>query len=241
MANRRAGSSWCDPEVVRHFLDEGRGSIPQGDEQVLMMLRLAQHFVPEPARVIDLGCGDGFLARAVLSAFPTAYAVMIDHSPPMLDRARKSMHPFSGRYDIRHGDLTESLAGLVCDGPFDLIVSSYAIHHLPTPRKRALYEEVFGLLAFGGMFINVEHVAPPSTELEALFGEAYIDQLVAGTGRERAVVESEYHSRADEADNILDPVEIQVGWLREIGFGHADCYFKWLELAVFGGVKPVRP
>jgi tRNA (cmo5U34)-methyltransferase len=30
-----------------------------------------------------------------------------------------------------------------------------------------------------------------------------------------------------------------VGWLREIGFQQADCYFKWLELAVFGGQKPV--
>ena len=33
-------------------------------------------------------------------------------------------------------------------------------------------------------------------------------------------------------------METQVGWLREIGFEHADCYMKWLELAVFGGVKP---
>ena len=37
---------------------------------------------------------------------------------------------------------------------------------------------------------------------------------------------------------LLDPVEAQVGWLREIGFEQADCYLKWWELAVFGGVKP---
>ncbi len=46
---------------------------------------------------------------------------------------------------------------------------------------------------------------------------------------------------ADKADNILAPAEEQVGWLREIGFLHADCYFKWLELAVFGGVKAGGP
>ena len=58
------------------------------------------------------------------------------------------------------------------------------------------------------------------------------------TGRDRAEVGREYHGRPDKADNILDPVEAQVGWLREIGFEQADCYFKWLELAVFGGVRP---
>ena len=35
--------------------------------------------------------------------------------------------------------------------------------------------------------------------------------------------------------------EAQVGWLREIGYDQADCYFKWLELAVFGGVRPGDP
>jgi hypothetical protein len=38
------------------------------------------------------------------------------------------------------------------------------------------------------------------------------------TGRDRAEVAREYHGRPDRADNILDPVEAQVGWLREIGF-----------------------
>jgi hypothetical protein len=29
-----------------------------------------------------------------------------------------------------------------------------------------------------------------------------------------------------------------VAWLREIGFAQVDCFWKWRELAVFGGVKP---
>jgi hypothetical protein len=34
-------------------------------------------------------------------------------------------------------------------------------------------------------------------------------------------------------------VEAQIGCLREIGFQQADVYFKWLELAAFGGRKPL--
>jgi SAM-dependent methyltransferase len=154
-----AGSSWKDAEVARRFLDERRRAIPLGDEQVAVLLRLARHFVPQPARVADLGCGDGFLARVVLSEFPTSHALLIDHSEPMLRRAHESMRPFSGRYEIRHGDLSESPPDLIGDGPFDLIVSGYAIHHLPTTRKRSLYREVFDSLRPGGLFVNVEHVA----------------------------------------------------------------------------------
>ena len=41
----------------------------------------------------------------------------------------------------------------------------------------------------------------------------------------------------EPSDNILESVETQMEWLREIGFDHVNCWFKWLELAVFGGVK----
>ena len=84
-----AGSSWKDAEVARQYLDERRRAIPLGEEQVAMLLRLARRFVPQAARVADLGCGDGFLARAVLSEFPAAHATLIDHSEPMLRRATR--------------------------------------------------------------------------------------------------------------------------------------------------------
>jgi SAM-dependent methyltransferase len=232
-----AGSTWKDAEVARRFLDERRRAIPLGDEQVAMLLRLARRFTPQAARVADLGCGDGFLARAVLSGFPAVHALLIDQSEPMLRRAEEAMRPFAGSCEIRHGDLSGPLPPQLGDGPFDLIVSGYAIHHLPTARKRSLYGEVFGLLAPGGLFVNVEHVASATPELEAVHDDAYIDHIAAVTGRERAEVEREYHGRPDKADNLLDPVEAQVGWLREIGYDQADCYFKWLELAVFGGVR----
>jgi SAM-dependent methyltransferase len=160
----------------------------------------------------------------------------------MLGRAGEAMRPFSGRCEIRHGDLSDPLPPQVGVGPFDLIVSGLAIHHLPTARKRSLYGEIFDLLAPGGLFVNVEHVASATPELEAVHDGAYIDHIAAVTGRDRAEVEREYHARPDKADNLLDTVEAQVGWLRQVGFGQADCHFKWWELAVFAGVRPpVRP
>jgi SAM-dependent methyltransferase len=234
----RKTSSWQDPHVARQFLEERRAAIPFGPDQVGVMLRLVRHFRPEPRRVLDLGCGDGFLARAVLGEFPQARVVLIDHSEPMLERARREMTPFADRCEIVRGDLRDPLGKVAGPEPADLVVSGFAIHHLPHPRKRSLYEEIYALLAPGGLFVNVEHVASPSAGVEALFDAAYIDHIAARSGKDRARVEAEYHARPDKADNILERVEVQVEWLHAIGFLHADCYFKWLELAVFGGVKP---
>ena len=43
--------------------------------------------------------------------------------------------------------------------------------------------------------------------------------------------------RPDRAANILALVEDQCAWLRTLGFRHVDCFWKYFELAIFGGVK----
>ena len=118
-----------------------------------------------------------------------------------------------------------------------MAISGFAIHHLPGARKRSPYEEINRLLAPGGMFVNLEHLASVTPGLESLFDVLYVDNQARATCKLREQVERDYFNRPDKADNQLAPVETQLAWLRDVGFGHVDCYFKWLELALFGGVK----
>jgi SAM-dependent methyltransferase len=127
--------------------------------------------------------------------------------------------------------------------PFDVVVSGYSIHHQEDARKRGLYGEILALLRPGGVFLNLEHVASASAWGELVFDEQFVDALAAfhgrtGTGKGRAEVESDYVHRPDKAANRLAPVDLQCGWLRDLGFERVDCFFKVLELALFGGIRP---
>ncbi len=170
-------------------------------------------------RVLDIGSGDGRLLELVLRARPKARGVAVDFSPLMLEQLKVRFASVS-RVDVVDHNLDVPLPFL---GSFDVVVSSFAIHHLEHDRKRHLYEEVWGVLEPGGVFCNLEHVASPS-----LYAH---DQFLAAMG----ITASE----EDPSNKLLD-VHTQLQWLRAIGFADVDCYWKWRELALLVGRKPLE-
>lgn len=241
----RPADVWKSESLTRTFLDGVRGGIPFAAEQIDAMLRVIDARGEPVRRFADLGCGSGVLARAVLSRHPGSLAVLVDFSEPMLAEARRALsdqHP-APRFVLADLGGSGWERGLVAEGPFDLIVSGYAIHHLPHERKRDLYSEIFALLASDGLFVNVEHVASSSAWVEAISDSLMIDSLHEfhrrqGSGKSRADVADEFVHRPDKAANILAAVDAQCRWLEECGFADVDCYFKVFELAVFGGRRP---
>ena len=241
----RQDEVWKGAALVDTFLDGVRGGIPFAAEQIDVMLRVVAARGASVRRVADLGCGDGVLTRSLLAAYPAAVATLVDFSEPMLTAARARLADRVPAPRFVAADLARSVwVETVADGaPFDVVVSGYAIHHLPDVRKRTLYGEIFGLLAPGGMFVNIEHVASCSGWIEAISDDVMIDSLHAfhatrGAGKSRAQVAEEFVHRPDKAANILAPVDAQCEWLRALGFVDVDCFFKVFELAVFGGRRP---
>jgi trans-aconitate methyltransferase len=85
----------------------------------------------DTARLLDLGSGDGRLLALLLLACPAARGVSIDFPPPMLEQLRQQFQR-EPRVQVKSHDLEQQLPAL---GTFGLVVSSFAIHHLPLQRK----------------------------------------------------------------------------------------------------------
>ncbi|HEY8525072.1 MAG TPA: class I SAM-dependent methyltransferase [Acidimicrobiales bacterium] len=116
-------------------------------------------------RVLDLGTGTGATARAVLAAHPGAALVGIDENADMLTAARRAL-PGA---DLRTGRLEDPLPA----GPFDLVVSALAVHHLDRPGKADLFRRVAATLAPGGRFVLGDLVVPddPADVVTPIDGE----------------------------------------------------------------------
>ena len=176
---------------------------------------LLEFLPPRPQRILDLGSGGGRLLALVKAARPGGQYVALDFSPTMLQALHQLFEAESQVTVVAH-DLDKHLPPL---GSFDAVVSSFAIHHLEHVRKRSLYEEIFDVLAPGGVFCNLEHVSSPNARLHAAF------------------LETISFEDEDPSNKLLD-LETQLDWLRNIGFTDVDCHWKWRELALLVGVKP---
>jgi tRNA (cmo5U34)-methyltransferase len=150
------------------------------------------------SRVLELGTGTGETALRVRANHPEASWVGIDSSEPMLARARERL-PGA---DLRLQRLEDELPA----GPFDLVVSVLAVHHLDGAAKRDLFSRVAGVLRSGGNFVLGDVVVPPA-------------------GREGPI-------DIDWVMDLPDSVEDQLAWLRAVGFD-AEASSVRVDLAVF--------
>jgi tRNA threonylcarbamoyl adenosine modification protein (Sua5/YciO/YrdC/YwlC family) len=105
-------------------------------------------------RILDLGTGTGETARRVLERHVDSFLVGIDENEGMLAVARGRLP--SERVSLRTGRIEEPLP----EGPFDLVVSALAVHHLDDAGKAELFARVGQALSPGGLFVLGDVVVP---------------------------------------------------------------------------------
>lgn len=83
--------------------------------------------LPNEARILDAGCGTGLLTQRVLERYPSAQIDAFDASPHMVERARKRLGPAA---PVTW--LSNSFEGFRADSTYDLVVTSAALHWVPS-------------------------------------------------------------------------------------------------------------
>jgi len=104
------------------------------------------------ATILDLGSGTGETARRVMERHPGATLIGIDASANMLSLARIGL-PEATFVEAR-------LEDPLPDGPFDVVVSAFAVHHLPGDAKADLFRRIATVLSPTGRFVLCDVVVP---------------------------------------------------------------------------------
>jgi len=105
-------------------------------------------------RILELGTGTGVTAAPLLEHHPDALLVGIDASEEMLAVAHQVLP--AERVQLRVARLEDELPA----GPFDLVASALAVHHLDDAEKADLFRRVRSALAPGGRFVLADVVVP---------------------------------------------------------------------------------
>ncbi len=105
-------------------------------------------------RILELGTGTGETTRHLLERYPEAMLVGVDASRSMLDAARTALP--AERVELHVARLEDPLP----PGPFDLVASALAVHHLDAGAKADLFARVREGLLPGGRFVLADVVVP---------------------------------------------------------------------------------
>lgn len=177
-------------------------------------------------RGLDLGAGTGLFSGMILERFPMAKLHLMDASSGMLDQARER---FRGNPSVTFGIADMAVCDLA--GPWDVIVSALAIHHLEDAAKQDLFARIAASLKPGGLFVNAEQVLGTTPEAEARYVRFWHADI-----RAAGVSEDEIAGAAERmAFDRCACVEAQLAWMRDAGLSDVDCSFKSWRFAVLSG------
>jgi tRNA (uracil-5-)-methyltransferase TRM9 len=105
--------------------------------------------------ILDLGCGNGELARELVRRSFSGRYVGLDFSPPLLEVARHGWEDAPATF--LQVDLTSASWGKSVSGPFDVAFAFAVLHHIPGGEtRRKILSKLHGLLKPGGLFIHSE-------------------------------------------------------------------------------------
>lgn len=148
-------------------------------------------------RVLDAGTGTGVTALALRSAIPHAEICATDISSEMLREARLNQGADSIAW-IRANNVELPFPS----GRFDLITSSFTLHHLPPLEQMKFLKELRRTTGAGGEILLVDQTRPSRdvgpSEMNQMVVDLFYSHLTVRAGRLRLAGYGEWPLTVDE-------------------------------------------
>lgn len=126
---------------------------------------LQARFAGRPFAFLDLGCGDAATIAPVLAQMNVSRYKGVDLSEAALAHAADNLKSLSCKVDLVHQDILAALAADTTS--YDVIYSSFALHHLAIDEKARFFERVAQRLVPQGVFILIDVVREAEESLPA--------------------------------------------------------------------------
>ncbi len=179
---------------------------PNRSKMVQVALDLLPFDRSSALRALDLGIGTGFFTERFLKQFSPSCVVAIDGAKAMVELAKARLKGMAGQVEFRIGDFrrVSELAG--SDGPFDVVYSAFALHHLNRSDKQAVIAASLALLKPAGWFVNADIVVAGQPEVEERYQALRVEGIV-----ERAAGKDPRFQNAASTRRFLHELELRDG------------------------------
>lgn len=136
-------------------------------------LRCVFEVLPQGFSVLDLGCGDSSMAMQSLDGLSVSSYTGVDLTAPALDIARANFH---GSYSATwvHANMVDFVANV--DQQFDVIMTSFAMHHLPAVTKQAWLADIAKHLNPMGQLVLIDTCCPAGMSRDETV-QSYLDLI----------------------------------------------------------------
>lgn len=218
--------------------------VPGYQEMLDLVGKACRRYLPQEAKLIDLGCGTGNASLAVLQKMPSARVYLIDGSGRMVQVAAEKISCVYPKgilgckvADLAGSDWDEGIVGtgLVGEG-YNAIVSTLVLEHLPFDRYQAAIAKCYRRLKPGGWLLAAEGYSQAGSDMQEWFFEEMEERretvdlkLSDFVSRLRSEKETHYYASKAEKEE----------WWRRAGFVQVNVLWQYLCIALMVGRKPM--
>ncbi len=231
------------PERVRRYDADMDIMHPLRGEMIDVALGALPFQATRSLRALDLGVGTGVFSKKLLEKYPSSAVTAVDGAAAMLELARARLGELAQHVEWVLSDFRVLPETLLTADRFDVILSSYALHHLNTEEKLAVLTSVIRALKPGGWLLNADLVVAEDPAVERR-----IQEIRVQTVTERAPAGDDRFSTAEVTRRFLDDLEAKeqdqpqtlsedIRIIKVAGIANAEVFWKELREVVIGGFK----
>lgn len=216
---------------------------PNRTKMASVVCEILPFHTSEDLKILDLGVGTGYLTHKIIETFPNARVIAVDAAELMVEKAKLRLKDHLKQITFQISTFQELPDKENTLPHMDVVVSSFALHHLYKEEKLILLKYIHLILKPNGWFINCDIFKATDTVLEDRFRYLHrlgIQQRIKRIKHQEKSIDqiSSELTEKEKKDGdhplfLMEDIEL----LEKAGFHTAECFWKEYREAVYGGIK----